>query len=62
MKGLEDVFIPLALAKRKTELTVPEKIIKAFLQGLDLIINAMISIVNALIQGINVLQELLTTL
>lgn len=53
MKGLEDVFIPFALAKRKTELSVPERIIRVFLQGLDLIINAMISIVNALIQGIN---------
>ena len=62
MKGLEDVFIPLALAKRKTELTVPEKIIKAFLQGLDLIINAMISIVNALIQGINAVTGVINDL
>ena len=58
-KGLEDVRFPFALAKRKTELSVPEKIIKAFLDALSLIINALISAVNALISGLNSVIKLI---
>ena len=61
MKGLEDVFIPYSLAKRKTDLTVPEKIIKLFLNALDLIINALIAIVNVLIQAINAIIGVLNS-
>ena len=53
MKGLDEVRLPFALAKRKTDLTVPEKIIKAFLDALSIIVNGLISAMNALIQGIN---------
>jgi hypothetical protein len=53
MKGLEEVRLPFALAKRKTDLTVPEKIIKAFLDALSIIVNGLIAAMNALIQGIN---------
>jgi len=53
MKGLEEVRIPFALAKRKTELTVPEKIVKAILDVLSVVVNALISAMNALIAGLN---------
>jgi len=53
MKGLEEVRIPFALAKRKTDLTIPEKIVKAFLDVLSAIVNALIAALNALIIGIN---------
>jgi len=53
MKGLEEVRIPFALAKRKTELTVPEKIVKAFLDVLSAITNGLIAAMNALISGLN---------
>lgn len=53
MKGLEEVRLPFALAKRKTDLTVPERIVKVFLDVLSVIVNALILAVNVLIQGIN---------
>jgi hypothetical protein len=53
MKGLEEVRLPFALAKRKTDLTVPERIVKVFLDVLSVIVNALILALNALIQGIN---------
>lgn len=53
MKGLDGVRIPFALAKRKTDLTIPEKIVKAFLDVLSAIVNALIAALNALIIGIN---------
>lgn len=53
MKGLEDVNIPFARASRKTELTVVEKIVKAFLDTLSALLNALISAVNAIISAIN---------
>jgi hypothetical protein len=53
IKGLTQVRLPFALAKRKTELTVPETIIKTFLDILSVIVNALISAVNALIMAIN---------
>lgn len=59
ISGLEQVRIPFALAKRKTELSVPEKIIKAFLDALSLIINALIAAVNALISGLNSVIKLI---
>jgi len=53
MKGLEQVNIPLALAKRKTELTVPEEIVKVFLSALSFGINIVVEIVNAIISVVN---------
>jgi len=53
MKGLNEVPIGFALAKRKTELTIPEKIVKVLLDVVDIYVNALISGVNALITGIN---------
>jgi hypothetical protein len=52
-KGLETVTIPLALAKVKQELTVPEKIIKVFLEAFGLLLNALIVTVNAMIKVVN---------
>lgn len=59
MKGLEQVNIPLALAKRKTELTVPEEIVKAFLTALSIGINVLIAIVNGIISIANVVIRII---
>lgn len=59
MKGLEEVRLPFALAKRKTELTVPEKIVKAVLDVLSVIVNALIAAMNALISGLNAVINLI---
>lgn len=54
MKGLsEDGRIPFALAKTKTELSVPEKILKAFFEVVDDVGNALIDAVNAVISVYN---------
>lgn len=53
MKGLDEVRIPFALAKRKTELTIPEQIVKTFLDALSIVINTVISTMNILINTVN---------
>lgn len=59
MRGVEDVRIPFALAKRKETLTVPEKVIKELLDVLDTIINALIEAVNAVINVYNEVVKVL---
>lgn len=53
MKGLVQVEIPFALAKVKTELTVPEEIVKVFLDIFGTLVNAMVVGVNAIISVYN---------
>lgn len=53
MKGLEQVDINFALAKRKTDLTVPETIFKGFLDVFSFLLNGLIDGVNALIKALN---------
>lgn len=59
MKGLEQIDIPFALAKRKTELTVPETIIKGFLDVFDFIVNGLIAGINGLITAANAITKVL---
>lgn len=54
MKGLNEVRIGFALAKTKTELTVPEKIFEAFLKVFDVIAGVLVTTVNAIITALNV--------
>lgn len=53
MKGLEEVRIPFALAKRKTDLTIPEQIVKTFLDALSIVLNVVINTMNTLINTVN---------
>jgi len=54
MKGLNEQRIGFALAKTKTELTVPEKIFEAFLKVFDVIAGVLVTIVNGIITALNV--------
>lgn len=56
-QGYEQRGIPFSLARRKETLTVPEKILKAFLDIATKIINALIKVVNAIIKVINVISK-----
>lgn len=53
MKGLNEVRLPFALAKKKTELTVPEDIMNTFLKTIGKIIGGMVKAVNAVIKVLN---------
>ncbi len=53
MKGSENIKINFALAKIKTELTIPETLIKDLLNVIDGILNAIIKVVNAVIKVYN---------
>lgn len=59
MKGLERVDIPFALAKRKTELSVPEKIIETLLNIVDALTNTVITLINGIISGLNAIINLI---
>lgn len=59
LKHLETVEIPFALAKRKEILTLPEEIVKAFLDVFSLLLNGIISVVNAIISLANLVIKLL---
>lgn len=59
LKGLEEVNIPFALAKRKTELTIPEEIFKAFEVVFDKITNVLIDISNGVISAYNAIAKTL---
>lgn len=54
MKGLNEQRIGFALAKTKTELTVPEKIFDGFLKVFDVIAGVLVTIVNAIILVLNI--------
>ena len=55
LSGFERKSIPLALGKRKVELNVPEKIIKAFSIVLDPLIGGLITLANGFIITVNVI-------
>lgn len=55
MKGIEQVVIPFALAKRKEELTVPEQIVELFLDTISSLLNGIVTSVNAVIKVYNVI-------
>jgi hypothetical protein len=52
-KGFERRSFPYALAKIKTELTVPEKIVKGIAKVVDPLMGALIKIINSIIGTIN---------
>ena len=52
-KGYENISIPFALGKVKTELSVPEKIFDTFFEGMDIILGALVKVVNAAITILN---------
>lgn len=52
-KGFERRSFPFALAKRKEEFTVPEKIIKALAKVIDPVVGALIKVVNGVIKAVN---------
>jgi hypothetical protein len=52
-KGFERRSFPFALAKRKEELTVPEKVIKALAKVIDPVVGGLIKIVNGIIKVLN---------
>lgn len=53
MKGLEEIRLPWALAKRKETLTVPEEIFDAFLKGFGSVLGALVNAANAVIDVLN---------
>lgn len=53
IKGLNQIDIPFALAKRKEDLTTPEKVFKVFLVVASAIINTIVTIINAAIKVLN---------
>lgn len=58
LKGIEDYTIEFSLAKTKKELTVPEQLIKEFLDGFSVVINSLIKVVNVLIKAVNKIIDL----
>lgn len=57
LKKAQSEQINFALAKRKTDLTIPEDIIKGMLDGVTILINGITIAANAVIQAINVIIE-----
>ena len=53
LKGLNEIQIPYALGKRKTELSTVEKIANVFYQSIGGILNGLVTVANAVISGIN---------
>lgn len=62
LKGFTTVSIPYALAKRKTELTFPEKIISASLQVVSAIINALITVVNGFLETYDAIADTINSI
>jgi hypothetical protein len=56
-KGFDRRSIPYALGKRKTDFTVPEKIIRALAKVIDPVVGTLIKLVNAIIRVINAIVE-----
>lgn len=52
-KGLNRNQMPVALGKRKTELTTPEKILLPFFKVLDVLIGAVSKVINPVIKVVN---------
>lgn len=59
LKGFEEIRIGYALAKTKKELTIPEKIVKVFLDSFDLIMNGLITVVNVAIAAANAIAKVI---
>ena len=53
MSGINEISINFALAKRKNDLTVPEKILNEFLKVFDVIAGALVKVINAVITVLN---------
>lgn len=62
MKGLKQVGLPFSLGKRKEKLTVPEKILDAFLTVVGSIFNVLITISNGVIDVVNAVGDVIDTL
>lgn len=54
MKHLQEERIDFALASRKLELTIPEKILDGFLKVFDVVVGVLIKAVNAIITVLNI--------
>lgn len=61
MKGFLDVEIETALAKRKEDLTTPEKICNFFLTVFNSLINGVVVALNAVINVVNQITHLINT-
>lgn len=59
LKGVENVNIPFALAKRKTELNIVEKIVMVFLDVASAILNTIIFVANAVIPIVNAIGKII---
>lgn len=59
LQNLKQVSIPFALAKRKEELTLPENILKTFLNAVSGVMNALIKVANAAIKVVNAISKVL---
>lgn len=62
MRGLKQVKIPFALGKRKETLTIPERILDAFLSVIGAILNALITASNSIISIVNAIGDIIDTL
>lgn len=62
MKGLKQIALPFALGKRKEKLTVPEKILDAFLSVVGVIFNTLITVSNGVIAIVNAIGDVIDTL
>lgn len=62
MKGLHEVNVPFALAKRKENLTTPEEIIKDFLSVLSPLVNGVVNALNGTISVYNLVINKINSL
>jgi hypothetical protein len=62
MKGLNEVRIPFALAKIKTDLTTPEKILDVFVKTVGKILGALVKAVNAVIKVLNTIINIVNSI
>lgn len=62
LKNLNRIDIPYALGKRKEKLTIPERIVDAFLTSISFILNALIVVSNAVISLVNALGKVIKVL
>lgn len=62
MKGLDEIRIPFALAKRKETFTDVEKIFNTFLKVFDVIVGALVKVINAVIFVLNLIITLVNNI
>ncbi len=58
-KGLSQVSFGCALGKRKTELTVPERLLEGLFEVLDTLVNILSTTVNAVISVVNAIVDVI---